>query len=152
MEQPAGNGLSVGRVLATIAGVLLLAPGTCGLLFSGGAWLEHLSRGTARFSDYEEIVWVLAQPGVMAGCLGLFVLAKSVGRPGYIKAARVGGWFALGFTLVVCAFVIYASSLRSRGMGEGLSMSGIFLIAFAIGGLPALIWLRAPAPSHGDQA
>lgn len=152
MDQQAGNGMSIPRVLAIIAGVLLLLPGACGVLFSGGTFLEHLSRGTARFSDYEEIVWVFAQPGVMAGCLGLFVLAKATRRPGFVKAARIGGWFALVFSVLVIAFVIYASSLRGRGLGEGLSMGAIFLLAFMIGGFPGLIGLREPKAAESGQS
>ncbi len=143
-----GSGRSWGTIALMILGVLLLLPGACGLLFAGGTWLDHLSRGTARMGDYEEIVWILAQPGVMLGTLGLFVIAKAGGKPGFIKAARFAGWFALAFTIAVSAFVTWSTMLRGRGLDEGLSISGIFLVAFLIGGLPSLIWLRRNEPSE----
>ena len=148
-----GSGRSWGTIALIVLGVLLLAPGACGLLFAGGTWIDHLARGTVRMGDYEEIVWILAQPGVMLGCLGLFVIAKASGRPGFIKAARFAGWFALVFTLAVSALVTWSTMLRGRGMDEGLSLAGIFLVAFLIGGLPGLLGLRnQQTPGQGDNA
>lgn len=140
--------MSGGKIALIVLGALLLAPGACGLLFTGGTLMDHLSRGTGRMGDYEEIVWFLSQSGVMLGCLGLFVIAKAGGNPGFIKAARFAGWFGLAFTIAVSAFVIWSTMLRGRGLDEGLSLAGIFLLAFLIGGLPGLIGLRRNEPSE----
>ena len=136
--------LTLGRIALAVLGALLLLPGLCGAAFIGAASLEHVSRGTLRFSDYEEIVWVIAQPSLMAGCLGLFVLAKTMKKPALVKAARAAGWFALAATVVVCVFILYASRT-----GEGVPMALWFAFCFAVGGLPCLLMGRREKRENG---
>lgn len=138
--EPQDSRLTHGRIVLAVLGGLLLLPGLCGAVFLGGTGVDHLNRGTVRFSDYEEIIWVLAQPSVMAGCLGLFILAKTMKKPALVKAARIGGWVALAVTAGACAFVLVASTR----LGEAATMALWFGFCFAIGGLPGLLaWRRA---------
>ena len=133
--EPEDGRMTPGRIALAVLGALLLLPGLCGAAFVGVAGVDHVSRGTLRFSGYEEIVWVIAQPYMMLGCLGLFVLAKTMKKPVLAKAARIGGWFALVLTVAACVFVLTASTR----FGEAATMALWFGFCFLIGGLPGLL-------------
>ncbi len=142
--------MTPGRIaLAALGGVLLL-PGVCGVVSLGGGAMEHISRGSWRFSDYEEMLWLVAQPSLMLGCLGLFVLARATGKPGLMQAARLAGWAALAITVAVSAFITYAVYLRSGAVDmEAGSWILWFGFCFLVGGLPALMLSKPAGAEEG---
>lgn len=134
--------------LAAIGGLLLL-PGVCGAYFAGGTLLNQLSRQYMGLMDLEGLVWLIAQPSMMIGFLGFFLIAKATRSPRLAKAAYVTNWVAVAMTILLAAFIIYAnsSSDRSAGAGPVLVFFGGSLLIFVLPGL--LAYRRAQKGRNG---
>ena len=140
MDQPR-NEYRQQNIWLIVLGIVMLLPGLCGAFFAGFGVFDHIRRATAQLADYEELVWIFAQPSVMLGCLGIFIVARSAHNVRYAQLAVYASVTALIFTLGIGA-MFFASDIQRRGSISGvtLTMCGIFVLAFAIGGLPALVF------------
>jgi hypothetical protein len=134
--------------LAAIGGLLLL-PGLCGAYFAGGALLNQLSRPHMGLMDIEGLGWMIAQPSMMIGFLGFFLIAKATRSPRLAKAAYVMNWVAVAMTVLLAAFIIYANGSSDRSADAGGPVLVFFCGSLLIFVLPGLLAYRRAKKDRG---